>query len=55
MEATLGSGYARVWAGQQVIAGLEGRTVEEALASGEPPKQVWRAVADVLQLPEAQR
>jgi hypothetical protein len=55
MEASLGAAYSRVWARQQVLAGLGGRTVDEALASGVPPKRVWREVADALALPESQR
>jgi hypothetical protein len=55
MQAALGPSYARVWASQQVLTDLGGRTVEEALDAGEPPKQVWRVVADSLSLPESQR
>lgn len=55
MERALGSSYAPVWARQQVIGHLEGRTVAEALAAGIPPKAVWRAVAEALELPESQR
>jgi len=55
MELVLGPAYARVWSGQQVLAALGGRTVDEALRAGEPPKRVWRAVADALSLPDAQR
>ena len=55
MELVLGSGYARVWAQQQVLGALDGRTVDQALEQGEPPKAVWRAVAEALSLPESQR
>jgi hypothetical protein len=55
MELVLGPSYARVWSGQQVLAALEGRTVDEALQAGVPPKAVWRAVAEALSLPESQR
>jgi hypothetical protein len=55
MELVLGSSYARVWAQQQVLTDLDGRTVDQALAAGEPPKLVWRAVAEALSLPESQR
>lgn len=55
MQLALGPAYARVWAQQQVLTALDGRTVEEALAAGEPPKQVWRVVADSLSLPDSQR
>jgi len=55
MESALGSAYARTWAQEHVMSSLEGRTVEEALAAGEPPKTVWRAVWHTLGLPAAQR
>ncbi|QNN52252.1 DUF3046 domain-containing protein [Nocardioides mesophilus] len=54
-EALGSSAYARNWAEQQVIAALGGRTVDEALAAGESPKAVWRAVAEVLELPASLR
>ena len=56
MEAALGSqAYARHWSEQQVIASLGGRTVLEALDSGEAPKDVWRAVREKLELPQSER
>jgi hypothetical protein len=55
MELVLGPSYARVWSRQQVLSALDGRTVDEALQAGEPPKLVWRAVSDALSLPESQR
>jgi hypothetical protein len=55
MEHHLGTGYARVWAKEQALRDLDGRTVEEALADGEQPKQVWRAVWAALELPVRER
>lgn len=55
MEEALGPAYAASWADTQVIGGLGGRTVVEALDAGEPPKQVWREVWRVLELPPSQR
>ena len=55
MERHLGRAYARTWAHEQVLGDLEGRTVEQALAEGWPPKQVWRAVWAALELPPADR
>lgn len=55
MEDALGPGYARSWADQQVLRELDGRTVQEALAAGEEPKQVWRAVWATLDLPARDR
>ena len=55
MEQTLGEGYAASYAEQFVLAALGGRTVREALDAGVAPKEVWRAVADALELPPSQR
>lgn len=55
MHQHLGEGYAPVWADQQVLRQLGGRTVREALAAGESPKQVWRAVWEALELPASER
>jgi hypothetical protein len=55
MESHLGTGYAQVWAQRQVLRDLGGRTVEEALADGEEPKRVWRAVWSALELPPRDR
>jgi Protein of unknown function (DUF3046) len=55
MEHHLGSAYSTTWAREQVLAGLGGRTVDEALAAGEPPKSVWRAVWEALELPPSER
>lgn len=55
MEDALGSGYDRVWASQYVLSELDGRTVDEALAAGVPPKRVWAAVWSALDLPARAR
>ncbi|MFY0409455.1 DUF3046 domain-containing protein [Solicola sp. PLA-1-18] len=55
MEQHLGLGYAQVWASTQVLGELGSRTVDEALASGEQPKTVWRAVWASLELPDRER
>jgi hypothetical protein len=55
MEHALGSSYARSWAHHHVLAELGGRTVDEALAAGVEPKQVWRAVWAALDLPASER
>ena len=55
MNAALGSAYAPVWSRQHVLAELDGRTVDEALSAGVPPKRVWAAVAEALSLPSSQR
>lgn len=55
MEAALGADYARSWAQLQVLAELDSRTVDEALATGVPLKDVWRAVWTYLQLSPQER
>ncbi|QCX27760.1 DUF3046 domain-containing protein [Nocardioides jishulii] len=55
MDEALGEGYSRSWAELFVIADLGSRTATEALAAGVPPKEVWRAVWSVLELPERLR
>lgn len=55
MDAALGPAYARSWASLYVIAELDGRTAEQALAAGVAPKEVWRAVWATLELPARER
>jgi hypothetical protein len=55
MDRALGPAYSRSWAAQHVLADLGGRTVDEALAAGEEPKVVWRAVWAALGLPARER
>lgn len=55
MDSALGSAYARTWSHEHVMAALHGRTVSQALESGESPKTVWRAVWETLGLPPAER
>ncbi len=55
LERQLGSGYARVWAEQQVLADLGGRTVVEAIDAGVNPKEIWRACWAALELPARER
>jgi tRNA A22 N-methylase len=44
LEQVFGAGYAHSVAYDQVIAGLGGRTIQQALAAGEETVVVWRAV-----------
>jgi hypothetical protein len=55
MDAVLGSDYARTWAREHVLFGLDERTVSQALDSGEDPKRVWREVWKALNLPTSLR
>lgn len=55
MDHALGPGYSRSWADLTVMSELGGRTANEALAAGIPPKQVWAAVWSTLELPASER
>ena len=55
MDAALGPRYARTWAREHVVTGLEERTVLEALEAGLDAKTVWRAVWAELELPQRDR
>ncbi|SCE74683.1 Protein of unknown function [Micromonospora coriariae] len=44
LEEAFGPGYAASIARDQVLSELDGRTIEQALASGEQTHVVWRAV-----------
>lgn len=55
MEQALGAAYAPSWARLTVLGELGGRTAQEALDDGVPPKQVWAAVWAFLELPVQQR
>jgi len=55
LEHALGKDYARSWASMFVLTELGSRTVDEALAAGVPPKQVWQAVWAALELPARER
>lgn len=55
MEEVLDPGYVRSWASQFVMSDLGGRTAQEALDAGVPPKEVWAAVWRALDLPANKR
>jgi len=55
MDAALGEASSRSWAELFVIADLGSLTAKEALDAGVPPKKVWAAVWDVLNLPDRDR
>jgi len=55
LNDALGQSYASSWANDFVVAGLDGRTVEQALAAGVPTKAVWLAVHAELGLPATLR
>jgi hypothetical protein len=55
MRTQFGEVYADSVAKDHVLAGLGGRTVNQALADGEDVKKVWRAVCEAFHVPERLR
>ncbi len=55
LTGQMGRVPALVWAESHVIGELGSRTVREALAAGEPCKDIWRAVWQNLELPPVDR
>jgi Protein of unknown function (DUF3046) len=55
MDSALGPAYARTWAKEQALAGLDGMTVQEAFDAGWDAKTIWRVVWRALELPAADR
>jgi hypothetical protein len=55
MRAQFGEAYAESVAQDYVLAGMGGRTVNQALSDGEDVKRVWLAVCDAFRLPDRVR
>ncbi len=55
LEQQLGRTFAESWASDFSLGELSGRTARQALADGEDPKRVWRAVHSALELPDRDR
>ncbi len=55
MEHALGPSYARSWAEQTSLPALGHQTVQESLAAGRTPKEIWQAVWEALELPQSER
>ena len=54
MDEVFGPAYARSWAHDVVLPEFGG-TVEEAIANGQPAKDVWRAVCRQADVPAGLR
>lgn len=52
MNRQFGKNYAQSVAKDYVLAGVGGRTVNQALADGEDVKVVWQAICDAFDVPE---
>jgi len=55
MDRRFGALYAASYAADMVLAELGSRTVQQALADGDDPKLVWRAVCDATEAPATER
>ena len=55
LEETFGAGYGRSVAEDLVLSAVGGRTAARALQDGVPPRVVWDAVCDEMDLDEATR
>lgn len=55
MRAQFGESYAESVAKDYVLASLDSRTVNQALADGVDVKAVWRAVCEAFRVPERLR
>ncbi|HEX9226756.1 DUF3046 domain-containing protein [Arthrobacter sp. OVS8] len=55
MDDEFGAGYSRVLSSSLVLAGVGGRTADQALGAGVPPRQVWLALCDVQDVPPERR
>ncbi len=55
MEDEFGRSYAASLARDQSLDALGGRTVDEALGNGIPPREAWLALCDALDVPLARR
>jgi hypothetical protein len=55
MDDEFGAGYSRVLSSSLVLAGVGGRTADDALAAGYSPRDVWLALCDVQDVPPERR
>lgn len=55
MSEEFGEVRAEMLASTHVLAGLGGRTVDEALGTGLEPKTAWRAVCEEFEVPPERR
>ena len=52
VDGEFGRTYSRTLVRDHVLARLENRTAEQALAAGVPPREVWLALCQDLDVPE---
>jgi Protein of unknown function (DUF3046) len=55
VDDVFGSAYGRALVREQVLPRLDGRTPAQALEAGVDPRDVWHALCDAMDVPDAQR
>ena len=55
MDDEFGAGYSRVLSSTLVLAGVGGRTADQALNAGVSPRDVWIALCEVQDVPPERR
>jgi hypothetical protein len=55
VDEVLGSAHGRVLVADLVLTGLDQRTAQQALDDGVEPRDVWHALCDELDIPDARR
>ncbi|MFH5880628.1 DUF3046 domain-containing protein [Arthrobacter sp. NA-172] len=55
MDDEFGAGYSRVLSSSLVLAGVGGRTANDALTAGYSPREVWLALCEVQDVPPERR
>ncbi|MDR1187484.1 MAG: DUF3046 domain-containing protein [Bifidobacteriaceae bacterium] len=55
MDHAFGRAYAKSLAADLVMGALGSRTAVEALEAGVPPRQVWDAICDTMEVDDAAR
>lgn len=55
MDEEFGAAYARSLAAGQSLTAFGGRTALELVESGEPPRRVWEAIVEQMDVPAERR
>jgi hypothetical protein len=55
VDGEFGRAHGRTLTHDHVLVRLRNRTAEQALADGEPTREVWFALCDALDVPESRR
>ncbi|NAZ74765.1 MULTISPECIES: DUF3046 domain-containing protein [Kineococcus] len=55
VEDEFGTAYGRSLAADQVLLALDDRTAQQALDAGVEPKEIWLALCEAMDVPQARR